>query len=109
MTARDRLAALLAPDVLDALEELVADCVAEAIDAAERQPASPWLPITDAADYLGLSERTLERAVARGRLRSSTIGRRRLLHRDDLDAFARGATGEEIAPTTPPRRSRRSV
>ena len=65
---------------------------------------SPWLSIADAAVYLGVSERTIERAIARGRLESSTIGSRRLLHRAELDAYVRAATGEEVAPTTPPRR-----
>jgi excisionase family DNA binding protein len=46
--------------------------------------------------------RTVGRRVAKGRVRSTTIGRRRLLHRDDLDALA--AAGEETAPTAPPRR-----
>jgi hypothetical protein len=48
-----------------------------------------------------VSERQLQRLVSRGKVRSSTIGRRRLLHREDLD---KAATGEEVAPTTPPRR-----
>ena len=57
--------------------------------------ASPWLSVRDGAAYLGVSERSLGRAITRGRIRSSTVGSRRLLHRDDLDAFARRATGEE--------------
>ena len=46
---------------------------------------SPWLSEDQAADYLGVSKRTVQRMVARKRVRSTTIGRRRLLHRDDLD------------------------
>jgi excisionase family DNA binding protein len=62
--------------------------------SADRGEPSPWLSLADAAAYLSVSERTIERAVARGNLRSSTLGRRRLLHRNELDRFARAA-GEE--------------
>ena len=69
------IAQQVAPLVLAELEPEAAD--------------SPWLSVTAAADYLSVSERTIERAIERGRLRSSTLGRRRLLHRDDLDTLAR--------------------
>jgi excisionase family DNA binding protein len=52
------------------------------------QPPSPWLSTAEAADHLRVSERTVQRLAGRGRVRSSTIGRRRLYHRDDLDALA---------------------
>lgn len=72
-------------------------------ELAERGGPSPWLSLADGAAYLGVSERTLEREVTRGRLRSSTLGRRRLLHRDDLDALARSGDGEgKRQPTHPP-------
>jgi excisionase family DNA binding protein len=63
---------------------------------------SPWLSTGEAAEHLRVSERTLQRMETRGRIRSTTIGRRRLYHRDDLDGLA--ATGEDVAPTTPSRR-----
>jgi excisionase family DNA binding protein len=82
--------------VSDELVEAIAVRAAEIV--LERQPKteaeSPWLSITDAATYLGVSARQLQRAITKGRLVSSTIGRRRLLNRDDLDRFARAA-GEE--------------
>jgi excisionase family DNA binding protein len=92
LTARERLAGLLAPEVLASLDDLIAEHVA-ALAPAEGN-GSPWLSLADGAEYLSVSERTLERAISRGRLRTSTIGRRRLVHRDDLDAYARAA-GEE--------------
>jgi excisionase family DNA binding protein len=101
------LSLTLPADVVDAIAERAAELVLERVQ--RDTVASPWLPVCDAAAYLGVSERTLERALARGRLRSSMVGRRRLLHRDDLDAFVRRAAGEETAPTAPPRRSPRSV
>jgi hypothetical protein len=51
----------------------------------------------------------LERKIKCGRLRSTTIGRRRLLHRDDLDALAKAATREDVTPATPPRRRARTL
>ena len=95
MSGRERLEAMLAPAVLSALDELIAERVeTELAERKEGNGGTPWLSLRDAADYLCVSERTLERAIARGRLRSSTLGRRRILHRDDLDAYARAA-GEE--------------
>ena len=93
LTARERLAGLLAPDALAALDDLIAERVAE-LRPESNGHGSPWLSLADSAAYLSVSERTLERAIARGRLRTSTVGRRRLVHRDDLDAYARAA-GEE--------------
>jgi excisionase family DNA binding protein len=66
---------------------------------------SPWLSIAAAAAYLSVSERTIEREIERGRLRSSTVGRRRLLHRDDLDTLAisnGGGGGSNASHSTPP-------
>jgi len=90
----------------EALRPLVVELVEQELDrrhAEQDDPArsvSPWLSIAEAADYLRVSERKLARLIESGRVRSSTIGRRRLLHRDDLD---RAATGEGTAPTVPPR------
>jgi excisionase family DNA binding protein len=56
-------------------------------------PPSPWLSTSEAAEHLRVSERTVQRLAGRGRVRSSTIGRRRLYHRDDLDALAQSGNG----------------
>ena len=87
------------PELRDELRELLA-----AEPGGAMAPPSAWLSVAEAAEHLRVSERTLQRMAARGRVRSSTIGRRRLYHRDDLDALARAAAGEGVAPTTPPRR-----
>jgi excisionase family DNA binding protein len=106
VTARDRLAAVLAPEVLGALEELVDDRVrAEVAAATASVGEAPWLSMKAAAERVGLSERSLERAIAAGRLRSSTVGRRRIMHRDELDAYVRG-DGGGTTPAAPPRRRR---
>jgi excisionase family DNA binding protein len=82
----------LTAEQLAELARQVAPLVVDEI--TERGGPSPWLSLADGAAYLGVSERTLEREITRGRLRSSTLGRRRLLHRDDLDALARSGDGE---------------
>lgn len=82
-------------------DRLVHDVTARVLaELYGRNAGSPWLSEAEAADHLRVSKRTVQRMVAQGRVRSTTIGRRRLLHRDDLD---QAATGEEIARTTPPR------
>lgn|SRR5688572_104935 len=100
--AVDRLLRSLAPEVVDALLELVDERIAAATDG-QADRTSPWLSLAEAADHLRVSARTIERMIACGRLRSITVGRRRLVHRDDLN---RAAAGEEAAPTAPPRHRR---
>ena len=101
------LSDLLGPQLVEAIERCVDERVRAALAEHRDRSDPPWLTIAEAADYLRVSERTVDRLVARRRLRSSTIGRRRLVSRDDLDAYMRATTGEEVAPTTPPRRRRR--
>jgi excisionase family DNA binding protein len=92
-----------------ALEDLVDERVAERLEVSTVVDYSPWLSLDEAADYLRVSPRTLERQLARGRVRSTSIGRRRLLNRDDLDELAKAATREDATPATPPRRRARTL
>jgi excisionase family DNA binding protein len=72
-------------------EKLIEEIVRRVL--AELQPApepSPWYSVKDAADYLGVSASLMKSAIRRGALRSRKVDGRRLLHRDDVDAFARG-------------------
>lgn len=78
---------LLLDDVqLAELAALVAPLVRGGKPVEER---SPWRSIADAAEYLSVGERTIERAISAGSLKSSTVGRRRIIHVDDLDSYAR--------------------
>ena len=45
------------------------------------------LSIAEAAEAVGVSQRTLERALADGRLASVQLGRRRLIRRAALEAW----------------------
>jgi excisionase family DNA binding protein len=79
----------LSAEQLAELARQLAPLVVAELEREASPGGSPWLSVAEAARYLSVSERTIERAIERGRLRSSTLGRRRLLHRDDLDALAR--------------------
>lgn len=98
--ARELLAALRDdPELRAELRALVA------ADGGERRgPQRDWYSLREAADYLRVSPRTVERLVATGRLPTSTVGRRRLAHRRDLDALA--AAGRDTLPVAPIRRRR---
>jgi excisionase family DNA binding protein len=105
---RDTLLAALSPELVVALEALIDERVSAAATVAG-DAGSPWLSIGEAAEYLRTSERTVERLIEKKRIRSSAIGRRRLLRRDDLDTLLRsGDEGGEVR-TAPPRRRRGSV
>jgi len=53
-----------------------------------RPPGSPW-SLPDAATYLTISERHLHRLLDAGRVKSITIGRRRLIPDDEVQKVAR--------------------
>ena len=77
MTARQRLESVLAPDVLDALEQLVHERVqAELADAAAAKNARAWLTLEEAGERLGCSPDAVRMRVKRGRLESRRQGRR---------------------------------
>jgi len=106
--SRLELQTIFGPDLVEAIECLVDERVQVALEAREQTAmnGSPWLSQAEAAKYLRISERTLQRQGRRNRLRPSTALGRPLFHRDDLDQLAKGATGEDVAPTTPPPRRR---
>lgn len=103
MNARERLLASLAPDLVDALEQLVEERV-----SVLRNVAGPvWLSIAEAADYCSVSQRTIARWLSNKRLRSSTLGRRVLISRNDLDSLLCG-DGQEGGANRPTARRRRA-
>jgi excisionase family DNA binding protein len=99
-----------APELVIALEELVDERVRVTLEQHGNGTSdSPWLTLDEGADYMRTSRRTLERLIKRGSIRSASFARSRLVHRDELDAYLRATTGEDVAPTTPPRRRRPSL
>lgn len=82
---------LLGPDLVLALERLVDARVAAALEShGAVKEGSPWLSLSDCAERLHVSQRTVTRLVKRGRIRTCTVGRRVLVRADDLDAAVRG-------------------
>jgi hypothetical protein len=83
------------------VRELVADEVARQLEHRDgtNGDTSPWRSRNEAAVYLGVSVRTLDRERERGRIRPKLIGSRPFYHRDDLDALDRG--GERGASANP--------
>lgn len=80
---------LFSADLCAALEAFVDERITATLAAVSKD--SPWLTLESAARYAHVSTRTLSRAIERGQLRSTCLGRRRLINRADLDAFLEAA------------------
>lgn len=76
VSPRDRLAAVLAPDMLDALEALVAERVAVELAARPDPAVARWLTLDQAAERLGCSRDAVRMRASRGRLKTRHQGRR---------------------------------
>jgi excisionase family DNA binding protein len=82
-------------DVVTAHEKLVRERVAAALAEHDvEHEAAPVLTIAEAADYLRVSQRLVQRLIADGRLRSTRLGRRVLVRRVDVDAYLERGSGE---------------
>lgn len=87
-TPRDRLAALLAPDVLDAIEDLVTVRVEEEM-ARRATPDGPrWLTLEQAAQRLDCSPAAVRMRATRGRLQKRHQGRRLYVSAASVDELA---------------------
>jgi excisionase family DNA binding protein len=83
------LGGIFSADVVAAIEQLVDARVATVLaeHGTGNGSASTWMSRQDAATDLGISERALDRLIARGKLRSMPVGRRVLVSRADVEAF----------------------
>jgi excisionase family DNA binding protein len=72
-------------DLIAALETLVDERVAAAISNLDNGSKPKWLTISEAAEYARVSESKIARKLLDGALRSTHVGRRRLVLREDLD------------------------
>ena len=74
---RDRLAAVLSPDLLDALEALVAERVAVELARHAATDTGPrWLTLEQAAERLDCTAAAVRMRASRGRLVTRNHGRR---------------------------------
>ena len=76
MSPRDRLASVLAAEVLDALLGFVAEKVAAELASRPDPPAAPWLTLDQAGELLGCSRDAVRMRIKRGWLETRRQGRR---------------------------------
>lgn len=77
LDARSRLEQLLAPAVVDAIEQLVEQLVLERLAAVEAETANrTWLTLEEAGEQLGCSADAVRMRIRRGRLEARRQGRR---------------------------------
>lgn len=93
---------LFSPAVVDAIERLVDERIEAVLASRDKDGNSPWMTLAQAAERLHVSERTIGRMVARGRIKTSPIGRRVLVNVADLDEAVAGGKRQ------PPHRHRAS-
>lgn len=86
MSPRQRLETLLAPEFVAALEELIAERVAEALaDYAAADNGPRWLPVAEAARREGCTTDAMRMRLARGRYETKRVGRSVLVSAASLD------------------------
>jgi excisionase family DNA binding protein len=94
---------MLPPEVLEGLEAWLRSVVQDefaAVLSTQRTEPHKWLNVREAAEYLRVSQRTLERLVASGEIRSANVERRRIIRREWLDEYATSGEGGHAVPTT---------
>jgi excisionase family DNA binding protein len=77
---------VLGPDLIEALEALIDERITSALARQENGSELTWLSLEEAAAHLRVSPSTIARMLKQGRIRSTYVGRRRLVLREDLDA-----------------------
>ena len=87
---RERLAAVLAAEVIDALDDLVAERVAAELAGldAGRDSGPRWLTLEQAAERLGITPAAARMRASRGRLQTRRHGRRVYVSAASVDELA---------------------
>ena len=85
------LAFRLDPEFTRTIAAAVADEL-ERRGALGTPPASPWLDVAGAADYLHCSRQRVYDLISQGALTPARDGRRVLLRRDQIDAYLTAET-----------------
>jgi excisionase family DNA binding protein len=97
------LEAAFTPDLLAAIERLVDERVEQRVRERD-EPTSRWLTIPEAAKYARVSTRTFQRLLTKKQVRATSVGRRSVVDRHEVDRYLEATAGDDVAPTTPPRR-----
>lgn len=88
LSPHDRLAALLSPELIEALDNLIAERIGEAMEAAGRAaPEAEWIDLGRAAELLGCSVNAVRMRGRRGRLDVRYQGRRMYVSRRSVAAL----------------------
>lgn len=98
-----RLEVELPDDFLEAIAARAADLVSERL---ESEPASPYLSIPEAAEYLRSSRQRVYDLLSSGRLTRFKDGARVLVSRVELDRYLAGEGRNGVAPSLPPAQQR---
>lgn len=89
MSGRERLLAALSPEVVAAIDELVAERVRAEIAAYEQEAnGRTWLTLDEAGERLGCSADAVRMRVKRGRLEAKTQGRRVYVSASSVERLA---------------------
>ncbi len=81
------------PDtLLDALADRLAAMVADRLTVLPGSPTSPWMTFEDVAAYTKIPRGTLRKLSADGTFKAHG-GKRKLYHRDEVDAALLGVSG----------------
>jgi excisionase family DNA binding protein len=90
-----RLLAVLSPELVQAIEELVDERVCERLDrvAGASDSASPWLSVVEAAVLLRCKRQRVDDLLSQGRLARYKDGSRTLVSRIELDEYLRKQRG----------------
>jgi excisionase family DNA binding protein len=95
LSVRSRLEAVLAPEIVAALEQLVAEVVAAELAAiageASMNKGTHWLTLEQAAARLGCSRDAVRMRANRGRLETRRMGRSVYVSAESVDRLGGGA------------------
>jgi excisionase family DNA binding protein len=91
VTGRDRLLTVLAPELVEAIEQLVDERVRDRIGgvAGARDSASPWLSVVEAAELLRCKRQRVDDLLSQGRLARYKDGSRTLVSREEIEEHLR--------------------
>lgn len=84
------LSVQLTPEQVERIAERAAEILAARLEAPPAEPASPYLTVVEAAEYLRAKRHRIDDLLTQGRLTRIKDGTRTLILRAELDAYVRG-------------------